>query len=43
MSFAQWWNETGRKLVYEDLSHFEVARRAWLVSQTVQIKTESSK
>ena len=43
MSFAQWWHETGRKLVYEDASHLEIAKRAWLVSQSVQIKKELSK
>ncbi len=43
MSFAEWWHKTGRNLVYEDLSHFEVAKRAWLVSQSVQVKKELSK
>ncbi len=32
-TFAQWWKSEGMELVYKDLSMFEVAQRAWLVSR----------
>ena len=32
-TFAEWWKSEGMKLVYADLSMFEVAQRSWLVSR----------
>ena len=32
-TFAEWWKAEGMKLVYADLSMFEVAQRSWLVSR----------
>ncbi len=39
--FVSWWQNEGKLLVYNDASHFEVAKRAWEKSQNIQIERQS--
>ena len=41
MSFAQWWLTVGTSLVYDELTPFEIAQRAWLESQSIQIRNNN--
>jgi hypothetical protein len=36
--FVSWWKNEGEQMVYNDSSHFEVAKRAWEKSQNIQIE-----
>lgn len=37
-SFDDWWKDEGREMIYEDYTAIEVAQRAWLVAQSIEIK-----